>query len=210
MSFEGTLESPSIGRSLPRSHRLSRSKRPSAPVRRRRARGGSEDEEAYQGEGHDQEGGDEETGHDQDRAEEVEEMRTLTEANDQLEKYSGQASERARWLAAAGLAFVWLLAGGQLVSLRRELLAVALLLVLTLLADFAQYVAGWARWESLVRRTESECESPSKETPVSVQPTSLVWIYVPFYAKLILITLAYLTLGIVIAARLAVPSPACI
>jgi hypothetical protein len=133
-------------------------------------------------------------------------MRTLEEANDQVDKYSGLASERVRWLAAAGLAFVWLLAGGQLASLRREFLVVALLLVLTLLADFAQYVSGWLRWDFFVRRVEREQESPPKDMEVFVPETMLAWIYVPFYLKLILISLAYIVLGGVIAYRLASPS----
>jgi len=136
-------------------------------------------------------------------------MSTLGSANSEAEKYSGLASDRVRWLAAAGLAFVWVLAGGQLSGLRRELLVVALLLVVTLLADFAQYLIGWLRWDLFVRRVEREQPGAAEDTQVTVSESLISPIYWAYYVKLVFIVIAYLVLGAVIAFRIFTPVPAC-
>jgi hypothetical protein len=133
-------------------------------------------------------------------------MMTLGACNEALDGYSKNVSERVRWLATAGLAFVWVLAGGQLTGLTRDLLWTALGLVATLIADAIQYVIGWAKWELFIRKAEEQ-EGVTKDTTVAVPEETIAPIYWPFVLKLCLIAAAYVGLGYAIVSRLLAPSP---
>jgi len=117
-------------------------------------------------------------------------------------------SESVRYLSLAGLGVVWILAGGSLHGLSRDLLWCALLLVVTLAVDFAHYVVGHAIWDRFIERAESRFRDagqgfgPATEVPQQTdrEVRPIAWAY---RLKVAAVVLAYGRLGVAIAWRLA-------
>jgi len=133
---------------------------------------------------------------------------TLGSANAASDHFSARVSESVRTLSLAGLGVVWILAGGSLQGLARDLLWCALLLVVALAADFAHYVIGHAVWDRFIERAEARFREAgqgfgpgtevSQQTEREIRP--IEWAY---RLKLAAVVVAYGRLGLAIAWRLA-------
>lgn len=119
---------------------------------------------------------------------------SLDEVRETYYEASGKASEISRQLAFAGIAVVWLLAGGTLNStgglrVSDDLLRVSVGLLLTLVLDLLQYAWRSLAWGIYARRLELR-----GETTVSA-PTSLnVVALAMFWGKLVSLATAYVLL----------------
>ena len=135
-------------------------------------------------------------------------MITLGSANAASDHYSARVSESVRTLSLAGLGVVWILAGGTLRGLTKDLLWCALLLVVTLAVDFAHYVIGHAVWNRFIERAESRFRDAGQpfgpatevrqQTDREVRP--IEWAY---RLKLAAVVVAYARLAVAIGWRLA-------
>lgn len=135
-------------------------------------------------------------------------MITLGSANAASDHFSARVSESVRYLSLAGLGVVWILAGGSLQGLARDLLWCALLLVATLALDFAHYVIGHAVWDRFIERAEARFRDagqpfgPVTEVPQQTdrEVRPIEWAY---RLKVAAVVVAYGRLGVAIAWRLA-------
>ena len=129
---------------------------------------------------------------------------TLKEAAAAHGDYSRRASENVRFLALAGIGVVWLLCGGKLDGLhQKDLLIIAIALVVVLLLDFGQYVWGAERWDRFIRRVEAKRprERRTPDSKIQIPPRLLTPIYVLYWAKIWAIVVAYVALAIVMGLR---------
>jgi hypothetical protein len=128
---------------------------------------------------------------------------------------SGTTSSVVRQLGLAGIAVIWLLAGGLQTSgvhLTTRLLAAGLLIVIGLFIDLAQYVwttacfAIWVRQEEKSERRRLQDDTANVDgkeignAPEYVLP--IMWVL--FYLKAALIAAAYIVIFIQLGDRLVV------
>lgn len=126
---------------------------------------------------------------------------------------SGTTSSIIRQLALAGIAVVWLLAGGLQedgVNLTQILLAAGLLIVISLFLDLAQYVwttaclAVWVRLKEKKARNRLNDDNANVDNeeigdaPSAVLP--IMWVL--FYLKAAATATAYILIGFELADRL--------
>src|SRR5690242_724699 len=95
----------------------------------------------------------------------------IKDVTEEHQYHSSRASESARVMAGAGIAFVWLLAGDRLEGLRDGwLLATVLFLVAALALDAAHYIVGAEKWDAFIAELE-ETRPPEQlkdESPVEI------------------------------------------
>lgn len=75
--------------------------------------------------------------------------------------YTGKISDIVRSSTLAGVAFIWIFReSGEVAELRLDarLVCAAVLFILTLLLDLAQYCAGAVNWRSFSLLKDAECE----------------------------------------------------
>ena len=127
-------------------------------------------------------------------------MASLTKIQEDLDFMSGRVSEITRTMSLSVLALVWLfIAGGSNaptlpLSPNRELLLVSgLLVLLSLLSDYLQFVAGYANSKEVYEAAEA---SDSKEAQYSKRSflyrarSSLFWLKQLFAVLALLVLLA--------------------
>lgn len=135
----------------------------------------------------------------------------LSASQDAYHQASATASEVARKLAFAGIAFVWLLAGGLQtsgVTLNPRLLTAGLGLVLALTLDLGQYLWKTVAWGIWSRRSELRLEKeraslPLSENEIGLAPgwfTTITWWL--FALKMVAIVFAYIFIAIELVSRI--------
>jgi hypothetical protein len=129
----------------------------------------------------------------------------LADALKAYQDRSATASTVARQLAFAGIAIVWVFSGASPIngklSVPQDLLRVGFFLVIALACDFLQYVWGALAWGVFHRSKETNLHS-SPQTDFLAP----AWINYPaiafFWAKLVMVMLAYVLLGVALGSRL--------
>jgi hypothetical protein len=130
-------------------------------------------------------------------------MRTVRQTIEEYQYFSGRASETARFLAVAGLGFVWVLSGGTLKGLRWDLLLVALLLLAALIADAAHYLETSRRLSKLVDKLGDRPRARQADGALVRRPRGFLDVSDTLYrAKAILAIGAYVGLAMAITFRL--------
>lgn len=131
----------------------------------------------------------------------------LDEAKRQYEQRSGKASDIARQLAFAGIAFIWVFSGasnfhGPTIHIPDDLLEVGLALVIALILDLLQYVWGAGSWGIFRRHQERPIREGLKEDDFLAP----AWMNRPaifcFWLKLVAVAVAYALLGLALVDRL--------
>ena len=131
----------------------------------------------------------------------------LAAAKTQYEQRSQKASDIARQLAFAGIAFVWVFSGGNTstgvrIHIPSDLLRVGLLLVAALTLDLLQYVWGAGSW-GIFRRVHEKRIREGIEADDFLAPPKMNWPAIgSFWLKLIAVGTAYGLLGIALNDRL--------
>lgn len=113
-------------------------------------------------------------------------------------EFSGTASEVARKLAFAGIAFVWIFktSNGTTPGIPHELILPAGLLVLALALDLFQYVAATAIWGVFQWREEAKLRDINDD-PELCSPRWFKWPQmILFILKLVAVCLCYVILCI--------------
>jgi hypothetical protein len=115
----------------------------------------------------------------------------LSDARQASEDFSGKASEIVRQLGLAGLAVVWIFKEGTSTNpvLDPKLIHAAILIVISLILDFSQYLVSHAIWSAYFRRQENK----GKDLDDNVYPSSFInWPnLILFYAKSVVLLIAY-------------------
>jgi hypothetical protein len=131
----------------------------------------------------------------------------LAAAKTQYEQRSQKASEIARQLAFAGIAFVWVFSGGNTstgvrIHIPSDLLRVGLVLVAALTLDLLQYVWGAGSW-GVFRRVHEKRIRKGTEADDFLAPPIMNWPAIGcFWLKLSAVSAAYVFLGIALKDRL--------
>jgi hypothetical protein len=105
--------------------------------------------------------------------------------------YTGKASEIVRQLAFAGIAVIWVFRtqSGDLVRVPQQLLPPAASLIVALVFDFLQYIAGSLAWGVYQKVKESQQTTEDAEF---LAPRPINWPALFFFwAKVIAIAVAY-------------------
>ena len=115
----------------------------------------------------------------------------LKEALDSYYEYSRKASDIIRYLGLAGLGIIWIFrvqtATG--ISLSKELTLPTILLILSLVLDLLQYIAGTIIWGVFHRLKEKKGVKENEEIEA---PRQLNWpTIIFFWAKFFSIIIAY-------------------
>jgi|SRR5215471_4751227 len=135
----------------------------------------------------------------------------LSTAQEAYHEASATASEVARKLALAGIAFVWLLAGGLQTSgvmLNSRLLTAGLGLVLALTLDLCQYLWKTVTWGIWSRRKELKLQKDGASTPLSENEVGLApgwfltitWCF--FAVKMVALVFAYVLIAVELVNRI--------
>ena len=121
-------------------------------------------------------------------------MATLEEFRKYYYEFSGKASDRARHLAFAGVAIVWIFRTGQSTetTFPKDLLFPLILFATVLALDFFQYVAQALSWGIFSRWHE---KTGAKDEQTLTAPQWMNWVPLAmFWGKIIIVTVAYLLL----------------
>jgi hypothetical protein len=128
----------------------------------------------------------------------------IKEVRKHVDAFSSKASELSRQLAFAGIAVVWIFKNsGQNAIIPNDFLLPLLLLVLTLVFDFLQYVLGSIEWTifSHLQENKYNCDDEDQEVD-----SSSSWINLPhsicFYLKILTVVLGYIFIVKGLASRL--------
>jgi hypothetical protein len=135
----------------------------------------------------------------------------LSASQDAYHEASATASEVVRKLAFAGIAFVWLLAGGLQtsgVTLNSRLLTAGLGLLLALALDLSQYLwktLAWGIWSrrSELRLVRERASFPLSENEIGLAPgwfTTITWWL--FALKMAAIIFAYIFIAVELVGRI--------
>jgi hypothetical protein len=139
----------------------------------------------------------------------------LAEAKADYQARTGKASDIARQLAFAGIAFVWVFSGGNATHTGRlhipnNLLVVGLVLVAGLACDLLQYVysgaaVGILRWveERKLQAAAGDSVNVTPDTGDFKMPAQANWATVALYwSKIASIITAYVLLGVALESRI--------
>ena len=123
-------------------------------------------------------------------------MKTLADYREDYYWFSGKASDVARQLAFAGIAFLWIFRvttdGGPVIP--RDLVLPAVLFALALAFDLLQYISATVIWGWFKRSEEKKLKYPDDNPELSA-PAWYNWpINSIFAVKLICVVLAYILL----------------
>lgn len=125
----------------------------------------------------------------------------LADAIKAQEEYSARASENVRFLALAGIGFVWLFSNQKVEGLAKDLLFAALALVIVLCVDFLQYLVGAQIWERFV--SDQERAGHQREDTVAAPRTIHRPIYALYWCKVAVLAIGYILLAYAIVVRIA-------
>lgn len=119
---------------------------------------------------------------------------TINRAFSNYEYYTGKASENVRNLAFSGIAIIWIFTKTQDgISIPQSLKTPLILLCITLMLDFLQYVWGGLVWWIKAKQSEKKLEENDKYEPQINKwiPNS---IHLFYFLKVLTITLSYILL----------------
>ena len=124
---------------------------------------------------------------------------TLEDADGAYKQLSGLSSQNVRYLAIAGLAWIWLLCGQRL-DVPRNLLWPGGVLLLALALDFLQYTSATALWGDIVNKAEKRGlkRQQNVEVPRSINYVARFF----FWSKSAVVVVAYVLLFSAIVTRL--------
>ena len=128
----------------------------------------------------------------------------LSGAQSNYDYFTGKMSDVCRQLAFAGIALIWILGLGEdaNATLPQPLIFPALVLVVCLGLDAAQYAVASASWGIFHRIKEQE-DGVTAETEFTA-PSWINWAgLVLFWGKIVALAIAYVNLGTYMAGRLA-------
>ncbi len=130
---------------------------------------------------------------------------TLRSIRDRYAFYTGKASDIVRQLAFAAIALIWIFRGNTGTHLPRDLLVVAILIVVALVCDLVQYIVGSVLWGNFERSKEAELlaaggldERAEFDYPAGIN----LWTARLFHAKWVLLAAAYVVLGVALGRRI--------
>lgn len=129
-------------------------------------------------------------------------MAKISEIIEELQFLSDRISTQVRTISVSLIAFIWiLLLGGEKapfefsIVVKRQLIVIMFLAVITMLFDFLQYVFGYINTNSLRRTLEK-----NKKTEGEFDYTSLIYLMRIriFWAKQIILAISIVWLGVII------------
>ncbi len=104
----------------------------------------------------------------------------LKDIRDSYYQYSKKTSDILRYLSLAGIGVIWIfrVQSGNIFSLPKQLILPIFLLILSLVLDFLQYVAGSIIWSTYNRLLEKR---GVKEEDDFMAPRKLNWLTLFFF-----------------------------
>lgn len=126
----------------------------------------------------------------------------LKDCRNNYDYFSGKASDIARYIAFAGFAIIWIFKTEFFVNtIPIELVGSALLLMVTIVLDLLQYIAGTLTWAIFNRIKEHQLKNDNgKEftAPVYINYPTLLF----FWSKFYFLIFAYIILSCFLSTRL--------